>query len=173
MKTASSKLFINVPKDKVWAAIADLGGVFQFHPVITASHYTSDEKTGVGAARVCELAPDPDNPNSIKSVAEKTTEWNEGESFMLDIKPQGEGDWPYKDLTGGFSLKEGGEGTTVTISANFELSDDAKVDDAGTQAQFEMLGRMVLIGIKQFVETGRALTPEDKMKIAKDVAEEL
>ena len=66
---------------------------------------------------------------------------------------------------------EEGDGTMVTLTINWELSDDAKVDDAATQAQFEMAGRMVLIGLKQFIETGKALTPEDKMKIGQDIAE--
>ena len=96
MISVSRKLQINAPKEKVWAAIADLGGVFQFQPAVTASHYTSDEKSGVGAARVCELPPDPNNPNAIKSVAEIVTEWNEGESFILDVKPKGEGDFLYR-----------------------------------------------------------------------------
>jgi len=171
MKSASRKLQISAPKEKVWAVIADLGGVYQFHSGVTSSHYTSDEKSGVGASRVCELPPDPNNPNSVKAVAENATEWNEGESFTLDVKPKGEGDWSYKDFTGRLSLKEEGDGTMVTISANWELSDDAKVDDAAAQAQIEMLERMVLIGLKQFVETGKALTPEDKMKIGQDIAE--
>jgi len=127
------------------------------------------KKSGVGCSRHCDLAPDPNNPNSVKSIEEDATEWKDGESYVLDIKPSGEGDWEFKKLSGGFSIKEEGDGTMVNLNLNWELSDDAKVDDATINAQYDMLGRIILIGLKQFVETGKELTPEDKMKIAQDV----
>ena len=168
MKTGSRKLLINAPKEKVWAVLADLAGVQQYSPGVIGSHYTTDEKSGVGATRVCDIAPDPNNPNSVKALEEKATEWNEGESYVLDVKPIGESDWPYKNVLAGFSLKEEGDGTMVTLTFKWELSEDAKIDDAAAQAQIEMVGRMALTGLKQFIETDKALTPEDRMKIMQD-----
>ncbi len=55
MTQISSEIRINAPKQKVWAIIADLGAVQNFHPDVQKSYYSSENQKGLGTSRVCEL----------------------------------------------------------------------------------------------------------------------
>jgi len=44
MSSITKKLQINAPKEKVWEALADLGGVYKYSATVVGSNYTSDEK---------------------------------------------------------------------------------------------------------------------------------
>ena len=57
MTTITQEIRINAPKDRVWAILADLGAVQRFHPGVKKSYYSTTQKEGVGASRVCELLP--------------------------------------------------------------------------------------------------------------------
>jgi len=48
---------INAPKAKVWDVLTDIGAVSNYNPVVTKSYYTSENKTGLGASRHCDLLP--------------------------------------------------------------------------------------------------------------------
>ncbi len=57
MTRISREIRIHAPKEKVWAAIADLGAIQDFHPGVKKSYYTSEQREGVGASRHCDLKP--------------------------------------------------------------------------------------------------------------------
>ena len=81
MTHLSSEIRIKAPKEKVWAILADLGGIQNFHPGVKKSYYTSETKEGLGASRVCELIP-------MGKIEESVTEWREGEEMTLAIFPK-------------------------------------------------------------------------------------
>jgi polyketide cyclase/dehydrase/lipid transport protein len=80
MTTIEKKLKISAAKNDVWSVLADLGGIQNYNPTVKKSFYNTDLKSGKGAGRVCEFYP-------MGKVDEKATQWNEGNSYTLLIKP--------------------------------------------------------------------------------------
>jgi len=158
MISITKEIQINAPKDKVWAALADLGSVQNFNPVVKKSYYTSTEKAGIGAARVCELLPQG-------AVEERATEWQTGERFVLEVLPLEQGP-PFENAYGHVSVKEDDQGTLVTYGLDFDLQAGVPIDAATMKAQIEMLIPVLLANLKQYVETGKILTLEEKMAAA-------
>lgn len=160
MQHVSKEIHINASKDKVWAALAGLGSVQNFHPGVKKSYYTSTEKAGIGAARVCELLPQG-------AVEERATEWQTGERLVLEVLPLEQGSSPFENAHGHASVKEDDQGTLVTYGLDFDLQAGVPIDAATTiKAQIEMLIPVVLANLKQYVETGKILTLEEKMAAA-------
>ncbi len=73
------RVSINAPKQKVWEVLTDFGNVQSLSPNIVKSYLTSEQKNGVGAMRHCDFA------SMGAQVEERIVEWNEGESFKIDI----------------------------------------------------------------------------------------
>lgn len=151
----TSEIRINAPKEKVWAIIADLGGVQNFHPGVKKSYYTSANKKGIEASRVCELLP-------IGSVEESAVQWHEGEGYVLQIFPLEKAP-PFKKAFGRFTLKKDGQRTCVIFTVEYSL----KFGPIGrlmnkllVKPQFRKVVPAVLTGLKHYTETGEVVTPE-------------
>jgi hypothetical protein len=69
---------------RVWALLADLEAVQRYNPGVRAATIQGDQRTGVGAARVCELLPKG-------RVVERVTHWEDGRALGLEVA---ESDWP-------------------------------------------------------------------------------
>ena len=154
MQHVSKEIHINASKDKVWAALADLGSVQNFNPAVKKSYYTTTEKAGIGATRVCELLPQG-------AVEERVTEWQTGQRFVLEVQGP-----PFENAYGHVSVKEDDQGTLVTYGIDFDLQAGVPIDAATVKAQIEMLIPVVLANLKQYVETGKIFTLEEKMAAA-------
>ena len=55
MTRVTSEIRIDAPREKVWDVIADLGSVSVWNPLLADSHYTSEAKEGLEAARHCDF----------------------------------------------------------------------------------------------------------------------
>jgi len=152
MTRVTSEIRIEAPKDKVWEVVADLGSVSVWNPLLANSHYTSEAKEGLEAARHCDF---PDGGY----VKERTLEWKPGETITLEIY---EGTVPFTTATGSFSLVEDGDGTITTLALEYDLKADVPVDPQEVERQnSEESLPMVLAGLKHYVETGEPMpTPE-------------
>ena len=113
MTTLNHEIYINAPKSQVWDVIANLGGVVKFHPLVTNSYYVTDDKQGIGAARVCELGPDT-------FVNETAIAWNEGESYTLDVQFTKGQKPPVNSLQGTVSVRGQGTGTVAEMTLEYD-----------------------------------------------------
>lgn len=148
MTRVTIDLRIDVPKEKVWDVVADLGSVSVWNPALAGSHYTSEAKEGLEAARHCDF---PDGGY----VKERTLEWNPGESFKLELT---EGTILFDNATGSYSLVDDGDGTIVTIALEYDLKADVTMDPQEIERQNrEELLPLVLAGLKHYVETGEPM----------------
>lgn len=68
MTRFSDEIRIDAPMETVWAKIADLGAIKDYHPGVSKSYYTSERREGVGASRHCDLLP-------FGEVEERVIEW--------------------------------------------------------------------------------------------------
>ncbi len=55
MPTVKVQKIVNAPIEEVWASWDDFGNIYKFNPSVTASRLLSDDSTGIGARRECDL----------------------------------------------------------------------------------------------------------------------
>ncbi|MCH8269280.1 MAG: SRPBCC family protein [Acidobacteria bacterium] len=149
MTHLSSEIRIKAPKEKVWAILADLGGIQNFHPGVKKSYYTSETKEGLGASRVCELIP-------MGKIEESVTEWREGEEITLAIFPKEKAP-PFQTAHGRVALRQDGQGTIVTLTVDYALKFGplgSLMDVLMVRPQFRKAVPGVLAGLKHYAETG-------------------
>lgn len=139
---------INANCGKVWAAIADFGGIHRFHPGVESSPIINGQSSGKGAQRTCKMY------NGI-NVTEEIVEFEEGESMTVDVT---KGPIPVKEMRAVFRVFEVDEGVTrVTI----EMSYRPRLGPIGylmnpimiRPGVRHLLGQ-VLTGLQKHIETG-------------------
>lgn len=139
---------IHASKEKVWAAIADLGAVQNFHPGVSKSYYTSEQHEGPGASRHCDLRP-------TGSVEERVTEWRAGEEITLEIY-DGDKMPPFETAFGRMSVRTEGQDTLVGFSLEYRLKFGplgTLIDRLMVRPRFEKMVPKVLAGLKRYSET--------------------
>ena len=152
MTTFSTTIKVNVPKEKVWEVLADLGSIYKWNPGVSHSYSTSSETGGEGAMRHCDLQNA--KGGSIGYLKERAFDWRDGDGFTIDIY---ESNLPLKRNYVKFDLKSNGDGTIVTITPDYEL----KFGPLGVLADL-LIGRRMLkkgmadmaAGLKHHIETG-------------------
>ena len=154
MPRFSSQIRIAAPKEKVWEALADLGGIYKWNPGVASSHATSESTGGDGAMRHCDLQRKGDY------LEERAFDWREGEGFKIDIY---ETNLPLKRNVVEFSIEAAGDGTIVTVTPDYEL----KFGPLGMLMDRLFAGRQLrqgmdglLAGLKYHVETGELVGDE-------------
>ena len=150
---------INAPKAKVWSVLADIGAVEKYNPVVTKSYSTSENKQGLGASRHCDLLP-------MGSVEEKIIEWDEGESYKIEIF-EGKA-IPFKG-TGKFELTENGKSTNVKMTFEPDMGNGIFGKIMGFMMK-EKMNKMitgVVIGLKHHLETAELVSAKTYKKIRK------
>lgn len=155
------KTTINKPKTEVWPIVADLASVQNYNPGVTKSYYNSKEKAGVGASRICELAP-------MGIIEERATNWDEGNSYRLHILPV-EKVPGFKNAYADFNLKEINANET---EVSLEFVWDMKYGFFGqvmnalmVRKQFETGLQGLLDGLKIHIETGRIIHGFKDLKV--------
>ena len=150
---------INAPKAKVWSVLADLGAIENYSPLVTKSYSTSENKQGLGASRHCDLLP-------MGSVEEKIIEWDEGESYKIEIF-EGKA-IPFKG-TGKFELTENGKSTNVKMTFEPDMGNGIFGKIMGFMMK-EKMNKMitgVVIGLKHHLETDELVSAKTYKKIRK------
>ena len=154
MKTLSYKIDIDATPEVVWDIIADFGGVYRYSPGVKHSQTLSSHNQGLGADRICHLAP-------AGNIKERITEWNEGKSYTLEIY-QGKGAPPVKKAYATLALEPGkNDGTVVTASLQYEM----KYGPVGAAMDAALFGPFLakgftglLAGMKHYAETGEEVS---------------
>ncbi|MBV7327256.1 SRPBCC family protein [Chloroflexi bacterium TSY] len=150
MTTLAAEVWIDAPKEKVWDIVADFGNISLWNPNVPNSYLTSDQTTGEGTTRHCDLSL------SGVTVEERILEWNDGESMTIEIY-DGTKTPPWKSAQATFTLKEKDGGTHVVGAFSFEM----KYGPIGKlmskfmiEPQFGKAWQQLFAGLKHHVETG-------------------
>ena len=153
MTEITREVWIDAPKQQVWNALADFGNVYQMSPGILKSYLTSDQKTGVGASRHCDLAL------FGASVEERISEWDEGNKIEIEIYEANK--LPMvKDLVADFTLQmeRGGTRLRGTFSYGMKYGPvGALMNTLTLKSQNDKGLSAFMAGIKRYVETGEQI----------------
>lgn len=160
MTELTSTVRIDAPREEVWAALADFGGIQKFHPGLRASRSTSSANGGVGATRHCDLKP-------LGAIEERITEWREGEEMLVHIY-DGKNAPPldFEHTKARISLYAEGQTTRVTMTMTYRLKGPMGIlMTPMVKSQFSKGVAGLLKGLKFYVERGEKATSRDLARI--------
>ncbi|MEN8145468.1 MAG: SRPBCC family protein [Gemmatimonadota bacterium] len=150
MTRIAAEIHIDAPKELVWDILADLGGIQNYHPGVTASYYNPGDRRGVGASRHCDLKP-------FGSVEETAIEWHEGESYTLRLH-DGKRVPPFKHAAARLAVQPNGPGSVVTMELDYGLRFGLAgrlMDRMAVRSQFSKVLPALLTGLKEHAESER------------------
>ena len=111
MPTFSTSTTINASRQQVWAALADIGSIHVWNPGVKASHATSEQGSGLGATRHCDLG-------GRNFLDEQVVAFEAGEALTMRITKT---NLPLRDVDIRFRLEPSGEATQVTVSPEYQV----------------------------------------------------
>ena len=112
MKEIQAQVTINKPTDDVWKILSDLTAMGNYMPGIQNVYFTSDSKSGVGAARHCIFE------DGIE-LSERVIKWDEDRGYTLETTQFVNVPMKSNQIT--FSLKPDGNKTIVSQSMLYEM----------------------------------------------------
>jgi len=155
------RVSINAPKQKVWEVLTDFGNVQSLSPNIVKSYLTSEQKNGVGAMRHCDFA------SMGAQVEERIVEWNEGESFKIDIY-ESKNMPMITGMEAVFKLSEE-EGETV-VTGTFEYGMTNALGGFLNSIAMKKMNKKAWVtfmaGLKHHIETGEDVNKDTELDLS-------
>jgi uncharacterized protein YndB with AHSA1/START domain len=145
MGTFEVQTEINAPVADVWAALADIGSIYQWNPGVKASHATSDEADGMGATRHCDLG-------GKNFLDEEVVLWEPERKLTMRINDT---NMPFDSADIRFTLEPNGDSTTVTCSPIYKIKYGpigSLLDRFYVSRTYEKGMEALLAGLKKYVE---------------------
>lgn len=154
------QVHVDAPPERVWATIADFGNVANYNPGVSSSHSTSDEPTGLGATRHCDLT------RFGASLEERIVGFEENERLDIDI-------YDAKRLPGftglgaTFRVEANGGGTILEGALRYDttLGPVGAAIGAATRRQNAKAWKAFLAGIKEHVENGTMIEADTPVPV--------
>ncbi|MDJ0752807.1 MAG: SRPBCC family protein [Ardenticatenaceae bacterium] len=151
MTDLTRKIWIDAPKEEVWATLADFGNIYQWNPNVTKSYLTTTQGEGTGTQRHCDLTL------AGASVEERIVEWHDGEAMGIEIF-DGQKTPPWRNAVATIKIREENGGTEVTGIFSYDM----KFGPIGTlmnsmmvKPQFGKAWGELFAGLKFYLETGQ------------------
>ena len=159
MTTIARTVWIDAPRQKVWDVLADFGNVYLTSPNIKKSYLTSEQETGVGTTRHCDL-------NMMGAqLEERIVGWEEGQSLKINIY-----EWKnmpiIKSMDAEFTLSDERDGTRLQATMDYQLGMGplgAMMDAMMMKSQNSKGWAEFLAGIKHYAETGQPVDGSVKL----------
>lgn len=115
---------------------------------------TSEQSSGVGASRHCELV------EGFGTLDETVIEWDEKRAISWNMS--GEGGPPVTDMVGRFTLEATAGGTEVSFVVDYGLLDGVPGKaEAEIEAAFRTVVPALVAGLKRYTETGQGTTYDE------------
>ena len=153
MAMVTSETRIDARPEKVWEALADLGGIHKWNPGVTNSYTTSEAAGGENATRHCDL---PGN----NRLEERAFDWREGEGYKIEVF---ESTLPLARNIVSFEVTPDRDGTRVQVTADYKLKYGpigALMDVLVARRQAQQGFDDMMAGLKYHVETGEIVGDE-------------
>lgn len=161
MTQVTGEVRINAPREQVWAALADFGGIYKFNPGVPTSHATSEANEGIGATRHCDLSV------SGSSIEERIIDWVEGEKYAIEIY-DGKKAPPLKSAVARIAVEDDGPNAIVRGQIDYELKYGpvgSLMDAMMVKSQFNKGWNGLFAGLKHYVETGEEVDGLDGLDL--------
>ena len=147
MTTLHHEVRIQASIEAVWNAVSDLEAVRQYNPMVASVRLVSAERTGVGAARRCELKPKG-------QVEERVWKWVPLRAIGLEVAAS---DWPIVFMRWETTLEPERQSTLVRQRMEYRLRFGpvgAVLDALVMRRKLDASVREVFASLKRYVEDG-------------------
>lgn len=137
---------ISAAKNDVWEVVKTIGDIENFHPLIKRSYATND-RTGVGATRHCDLKP-------MGAMDEEVIQWEDGSGFTAKVIG-GKMLPPFELMVGELCLENMEGGTRATFTFTYKLKFGVFGNILNVllvKPQFRSAPNKYVEGLKSFVE---------------------
>ena len=147
MATMTARTTIDATPERVWEVLSDFGGISQAAPHLNGSVLTTEQATGVGAARHCDIVM------MGRSTEEVVTRWEEGRGYSVDVKMNGV---PMRKARADFDISVEDGATVLTGVMSFEMPFGplGRAMERMSAARMARLWSGILAGFKERAETG-------------------
>ena len=155
MPIIAAHVRIDASTERVWDVLADFGGVHRTNPGVSASHLTSEESSGVGATRHCDLS------FSGAATEERIVRWDEGRGLGIDIYDGKR--LPFSKAEAEFTIEPDGEGSVLeaTMACEMKYGPLGQVMDAVMVRRQYLKGwGQFIAGVKHHAESGDEVTAD-------------
>ncbi|MCA1813693.1 MAG: SRPBCC family protein [Halobacteriales archaeon] len=136
---------IDAPPATVFALLDDLEAVQRYNPVVARTRYTSEARSGVGAARHCEFQP--------KGFSdERVVGWEQGRVHAMEVVRSS---WPMRDIGWRAELRRDGAGTLLVQDTSYVVKGGpvgALLDALVMRRKFAGILDAILAGLKREAE---------------------
>lgn len=163
MSKLTREIWIDAPKNEVWAALADFGNIYRFNPSVPSSHSTNELSSGEGATRHCDFLVEG------SSVEERIVEWHEGDRMVVEIY-EGVKTPPWENVFADIAVEEVDGGTLVRGTMSYDMRYGpvgSLMDRFMIQPQFGKAWGGIFAGLKQYIETGEEVSGSDGLPFDK------
>ncbi|CAA0087076.1 Uncharacterised protein [Zhongshania aliphaticivorans] len=154
---ATARVVINMPREQAWDLLKDLSLAHHYVPGIVRTELTTELKEGVNASRRVFRA-------SGKPLDETVSEWNEGHGFLIRLHNGDAGaPLPFNRAAFRYRLDDAGHNSTaLTTSLRFDMrwgGFGRFLYGRFLHKVFRQVIQDVAISMKQYYETGQAVSP--------------
>lgn len=142
-------IHIQAPPERVWAALARLDALHEYDPGIAKSMLRSDERSGLGADRQCDI-------KGGGWFRERVTVWEPGRSLELTLY---DCTLPVRRLRHHYTLTAEGSGTRVDQVQEYSLKYGpvgALLDVLVVRRKWDAGVKGFFAGLKRYVEARHA-----------------
>ena len=157
------QVVVNASIEKVWEVLADFGAVSSWAPTILESRSTTEANGGVGAERTCEH-------EKMGTLVERIVAWEDGRSLSYDVTSGLP--FPMKSLNNTWSVTATADKVIVSVAMEYRMRMGPLGALPALMARLPMRKEMQisLAGLKQYVESGEAVTTTKDLAPASLVA---
>jgi len=149
MSTFSTDIRTNATVEQVWAVLADIPAIQQWNPGVQESYATSDETSGLGATRFCDLG-------GKNYLDEQVVEFETCKKLAMRVTGT---NMPFKAADIHFTLEADGDQTRVICAPDYTLKYGpmgAVMNRFYVRGTYEKGMQSLLRGLKEHVETSLA-----------------
>ena len=139
------------PVEDVWQVLGDIGRIADWNPGIQESYKTSEDNSGLGATRFCDLG-------GKNYLNEEVVQWEDCRKLTMRIV---DSNLPFKRADIHFTLQSENGHTQVAVSPDYELKYGPfgnLMDRIYVRQTYEKGMKNRLLGLKEHVEKGGEAT---------------
>jgi len=145
---------IDAPAEKVWDVIGDFPNIYKFNPAVPASNATSEDTTGLGATRHCDLSV------LGASIEERIVDWNDGKSYTVELYETKRVPL-LKNNVGHVGVEPNGNGSTGIFEVSYDIKGSVfgrLMHSVAIEKQTVKTAQLFVAGLKHYVETGEEVS---------------